>query len=393
MYELPDLRRQKIIRNPAELLRHLRSFHLDPKPSLGLWYFAPGGGRFHERYVPDLTIEQRLELAGKFAKKYGVRGVEAHYPAEVNEENLHLYKQLETAAGVRLAVAPFSHFYDKDFEFGSLSNPNPKIREKAVKIAVGCLKLVKAAGARCAISWPGIDGYTYPVGTFFPWMWDWFESAMAEALDQVPGVMVAIEPKPYEPAPNNIYRTTAEGILAAQRIEARLKNPENRRLLAEGRALVTLNPELGHVRMGFEDSAAAYSLCGVEGRLGHIHLNSQPEGNYDQDLNLGVVDWRQGEGVLWALKLMGYEGFYGIDINPERMPVETAVRLNVEALKIMAERVEALPHERLIECFLCPEKHRGEVEEILMAQYRLSLPVRSGAPSGAKAKKNRTKKN
>ena len=180
-----------------------------------------------------------------------------------------------------------------------MSSPYPEVRARALEIAVGGLELVRDTGASCAISWPGIDGYTYSTGTVFPWMWRTFEETLATAMDRVPGVRVAIEPKPYEPAPNNIYRTTAEGILAAQRIEARLEHAENRRLLADGHALVTLNPELGHVRMGYEDAAAAFAMVGMEGRLAHVHLNSQPLGNYDQDLNVGVVEWQQAEAMLW----------------------------------------------------------------------------------------------
>lgn len=364
MYKLRDLRYQKKIRKPADLLKHLKSFEIDLKVSVGIWYFAPSGGRFHDRYVPEKTIAERLEMAAELAK-YGVAGIEAHYPAEVNEENLHLYKKIEKESGIKLIGIPFSHFYDKDFEFGSLSNPYKKYRDKAIEIAIGGLKLVKSANAACAISWPGIDGYTYSMGTIFNWMWDRFEGAMAEAMDEVPCVRIAIEPKPYEPAPNNIYRTTSEGILAGQRIEKRLKNPENIKLIKDGHALVALNPEIGHVRMGYEDCPAIYSLVGMEGRLAHTHWNSQPLGNYDQDLNIGVVEWQQAEALLFVLKMMGYKEYFGIDINPERMPVQKAIEINTNVLKIMKERVDSLPYEKIIECTLDPNNNRGELEILL----------------------------
>ena len=366
VYKLKDLRYQKKIRSREELVKHMKSFRLNPKISVGIWYFTPGGGRFHDRYVPEKDIKERLKMAEDFAE-LGVTGIEAHYPAEVNFDNLDLFKDLEKKAGIKLVGVPFSHFFDKDFEFGSLSNPDPKIRDKAVKIAADGLKLVKEAGAGCAVSWPGIDGYTYPLGTNFYTMWNTFEEAMARAMDETPGVRVALEPKPYEPAPNNIYRTTAEGILAAQRIEAKLKNPENRKLLEQGQCLFGLNPEIGHVRMGGEDAACAYSLAGFEGRLAHTHFNSQPLGNYDQDLNVGVVEWQQAEALMYALKIMGYDEYFGVDINPERMPVKKAVEINVKAIKAMNERIEKLPHGKLIDCYFDPVKHRGEIEEILIA--------------------------
>lgn len=364
VYKLPDLRYQRRRRGKEELIKHMSEFKLDLKMSVGIWYFAPSGGRFHERYVPEKSVEERIEMAKGLAD-YGITGIEAHYPVEINFDNLDLYRELRKAAAIDVVGIGFSHFYEKEFEFGSLSNPYREVREKAIRIAVDGLRVVKEVGARFAISWPGIDGYTYSIGTVFPWMWENFEKSLAAAMDEVPGVRVALEPKPYEPAPNNMYRTTAEAILAAKRIEKRLKHPENRRLLEQGRALVGLNPEIGHVRMGYEDCAAAYSLVGMEGRLAHTHWNSQPLGNYDQDLNVGVVEWQQAEALMYVLHMMGYGEYLGIDINPERMPVEKAVEINTKVLRIMRDRVAMLPHDRIIECFLDPRSHRGELELIL----------------------------
>jgi xylose isomerase len=364
-YELADLRDQRLARDPEQMLKNLEG-DLELKFSVGIWYFTPGGGRFHERFVPEASVEERIEMAAGMAE-LGVTGIEAHYPAEVNEENADLYRRLRDEAGVRLVAVPFSHFFDRRFEFGGLSNPDPAVREHAKEIAVGALRLIHDLEAEVAISWPGMDGYRYLHGTPYMAMWDRFESTMAEAMDEVPGVRVAIEPKPYEPVANNIYRTTAEGILAAQRIEARLKHPGNRRLLEEGQALVGLNPETGHVKMGFEMLPAAFSLVAAEGRLAHTHWNSQPDGNYDQDNNVAVVNPQEAEATLYALWAVGYKGWFGIDINPESIPIEKAVELNIRGLEKMKERVARLPHQRILECHLRPAEHRGELEEILIA--------------------------
>ena len=366
-YELTDLRPQKTSVSVENMLRNLGR-ELEVNVTVGIWYFTPGGGRFHDRYVEKASIEQRIETARAMAR-FGVKGIEAHYPDEINEDNAHLYKQLEQDTGIRLVAVPFSHFYDKIFEFGSLSNPDPQIRKRATEIAVGGLKLVKELGADMAISWPGMDGYRYLHAKPFMLMWDLFEQTMAEAMDEVPGVRVAIEPKGYEPAANNIYRTTAEGILAAQRIEHKLQNPENRKLLGQGHALVGLNPEVGHVKMSFEILPAAYSLVMMEGRLAHTHWNSQPDGNYDQDNNIGVVNPYETEALFYTLWAYGYQQYFGIDINPENMPVQKAVEINIQALDKMRKRLGRLPHEQLIDCHLHPKEHRGELEQILIENW------------------------
>jgi xylose isomerase len=367
MYKLPDLRYQTTKHTPESLLKHMKEFKLQPKYSVGVWYFAPGGGRFHDRFVPEMKIEERLSVAAEM-KNIGVAAVEAHYPSEINWDNIDLYKNLKKETGICVAGVPFSHFYDKDFEFGALSNPNPEIRKKAIDIAIEAMKCAKEINAGAVISWPGMDGFMYDIGTIYPWMWQWYDEGISQAMDAVPGIRVALEPKPYEPAINNIFRTTAEGILAAHRIENLLQHETNKKLLKEGHTLFGLNPEFGHMRMGYEPAGSTYYLVGMEGRLAHTHWNSQPLGNYDQDLNVGVVDIQQSLAMLYSLKMLGYKEYYGIDINPEHMPVQTAVELNIKMINKLVAKVEKLPHEKIIECDLHPAQNRGELEKILMKE-------------------------
>jgi len=178
-------------------------------------------------------------------------------------------------------------------------------------------------------------------------------------------VRVAIEPKPYEPRGNNIYRNTANGILMARNVEALLKADKNRKILREGHALLGLNPEVGHVLMGHEELAYAFASIMREGRLFHTHWNSQPLGNYDQDLNVGVLGIDQTYAALLVLKMYGYRGLFGIDINPERMPVETALILNINALRSACMRVNGLDFDRLIEAMYNPQGNRGVIEDVM----------------------------
>jgi len=361
---LQDLRYQKTFRDKEEMLKHLKQFKLEIKPCVGMWYLSSGGSRFHESYGEKRTIEQCIELVGEMAE-YGVKAVEGHFGWEITAENLHLYKKLKEKTGIRISQIGPPTFHSKEFEFGTLSHPVGKVRESATKKLIEVLKLTKEADADACGLWPGIDGYTYPYGHPFYQMWENFEGALADAMDEVPGVMVRIEPKPYEPIPNNIYRTTADALLLARDIEARLKNPVNRKLLDEGCCLVGMQPEIGHIRMGYEDVPYVFSRICREGRMSHPHFNSQPLGNYDQDLNTGVVEWNQAEAGLLALKMAGFKEYIGIDINPERMPPEKAVRNNIRVLQIMNERIERLPYEKILDCYYDPEGTRGELEMIL----------------------------
>ncbi|HIE53361.1 MAG TPA: xylose isomerase [Armatimonadetes bacterium] len=367
---LRDLRGQAKRRTPGELVEHLKAFELDLKFSVGVWYFAPGGGRFHDRYVPDLTIEERLEKAASLAD-YGLKGLEAHYPNEVHEDNLHLYQQLARDAGIKLITIVPNLFYDAEFQFGSLSSPYESVRRIAIERTKVVLEMNQELDTEFSIVWPGIDGYENPFGIDLVAARDRFAEGLAEAMDAVPGVRVAEEPKPYEPRGRILYGTTPEGILLAEKVEGMLRNEENKRLLAEGHALVALNPEVGHVLMGYEDLPYAFSLVLEYGRLAHTHWNSQPLGNYDQDLNVGVISPEQTEAALYVLKMYGYEGYFGIDINPERMPVEQAIKNCMDALRAANDRINSLDHEAIIYATLHPQETAGWLEAYLIRQRAL----------------------
>ena len=119
---LPDLRSQAARRSPEQLLDHLKTFELDLRFSAGIWFFSPPLSRFHAKYQPDLPIEARLENAAGLAGD-GLCGLEAHYPKEVNEENLDLWKTFTAQTGIRLITVIPLLFWDEQFEWGSLSNP------------------------------------------------------------------------------------------------------------------------------------------------------------------------------------------------------------------------------------------------------------------------------
>ncbi len=362
---LRDLRPQSLRRTPDELVRHLETFELDLKFSAGVWFFSPPNSRFHDKYKPTLDIPARLDIAASL-KEYGLGAMEAHYPNEINQENLDLWKAFARDTGIKILTVIPLLFWDAQFEWGSLSNPIPEIRRNAIERVKGAARLNKELDTEFMIVWPGIDGYENAFGADLRAARDRFAEGMAEALDAVPGVRVAFEPKPYEPRGHILYGYTSEGILLGEKVERMLRHPENKKLLDEGHALVAMNPEVGHMLMGYEDLPYAYGLVMEYARLAHVHVNSQPLGNYDQDLNVGVISTEANEAMLYALKMYGYEGWFGIDINPERMPVETALQINMDALRAANDRINALDHEALLYASEHPDKARGWIEAYLV---------------------------
>jgi xylose isomerase len=46
------------------------------------------------------------------------------------------------------------------------------------------------------------------------------------------------------------------------------------------------------------------------------------------------------------------------------------VEINSSALRIMNDRINALPHEKILECYFDPKNHRGDLELILAESRR-----------------------
>ncbi|MEM6793781.1 MAG: TIM barrel protein [Acidobacteriota bacterium] len=372
-----DLRGQQEARTPEELVRHLESFELDLKFTAGIWFFSPADSRFHGKYKKDLDLEARLEIAASL-KPYGLMGLEAHYPNEINGENLEIWKAFSRDTGIALVTVIPLLFYDRQFEFGSLSNPLSGPRQAAIDRTRDSLQLAKELDADFCVVWAGIDGYENPFGIDMVAMRQRFASGLAEAMDAAPGMRIAFEPKPYEPRGRILYGLTPEGLLLAHQVESSLRAEENRRWLEEGHRLLCMNPEIGHLMMGFEDLPYALSWPLSEGRLAHTHWNSQPLGNYDQDLNVGVISPEQMEAGLYTLKMHGYTGLFGIDVNPERMPVDVALKNSIDALRAANDRIEGFDHAAIVEAAVNPDRHRGWLEGYLIRQR---APARSRLPS------------
>jgi len=367
-----DLRSQSTRRGTSEMLAHLQSFNLDLKFSAGIWFFSPAHSRFHAKYQPDRTIEQRLDIAATLADQ-GLGALEAHYPNEINEENVDLWKSFSRDTGIRLLTVIPLLFWDEQFEWGSLSSPLKAPRRNAIERMKGALRMNRQLDTDFAVVWPGIDGYENSFGLDFAAMRDRFADGLAEAMDAEPGVRIAFEPKPYEPRGRILFGTTPEGLLLGHQVESMLRAKENRRLLDEGHQLVCMNPEVGHVLMGFEDLAYAFSWPLSEARLAHSHWNSQPLGNYDQDLNVSTLSPEQTEALLYTLKMYGYRGWFGIDVNPVRMPVEVALRNSMDALRAGCDRINNLDHEAILFSHEHPDRARGWLEAHL---------IRARAPRG-----------
>ncbi len=112
---LVDLRSQATRRTPDQILAQLQIFELDLKFSAGIWYFSPAASRFHDKYGPDLTIEQRLSIAATLAGSRRL-AIERTIPARSTSRTIGTWQTFcHQQTGIRvLSVIP-QLFWDAAF--------------------------------------------------------------------------------------------------------------------------------------------------------------------------------------------------------------------------------------------------------------------------------------
>ena len=64
--------------------------------------------------------------------------------------------------------------------------------------------------------------------------------------------------------------------------------------------------------------------------------------------------------------MYSYKGYYGIDINPVRMPVQIGIKNSMDAIRAANDRVNSLDHESIMFANANPDKARSWLEAHLI---------------------------
>jgi L-rhamnose isomerase/sugar isomerase len=241
------------------------------------WGFANTGTRFGKylQAAAATTIEEKLDDAGQV---HGLTGV---CPTVALHVQWDLPDGLDSAdsvvvaasrAGVRPGSINPNVFQDQEYKHGSLGNPDPAVREKALAHCLASVAIGRRLESRDLSLWFA-DGSNYPGTASIRERKRWFEqglSAIHEAL--APDQRMLIEYKPFEPA---FYHTDiADWGMAL--LLARSAGPRARVLVDTGHHYASQNIE----------QIVAWLLD--EGMLGGFHFNDRRYA--DDDLTLGSID-------------------------------------------------------------------------------------------------------
>jgi L-rhamnose isomerase/sugar isomerase len=169
------------------------------------WGFANTGTRFGKFIQPAaaVTIDDKFSDAGQ------VHALTGACPKIALHVQWDLPKGLEDVAHVqrlaqRYGVQPGSInpnvFQDQEYKYGSLGNPDPAIRKRALDHILECIGIADTLGCRDIAPWFA-DGSNYPGTQSIRNRIGWFEDALKRIhAGLTPQQRLLIEYKPFEPA-------------------------------------------------------------------------------------------------------------------------------------------------------------------------------------------------
>lgn len=241
------------------------------------WGFANTGTRFGKFMQPAAatTLAEKLQDAAEVHRVTGCcPSVAVHvlwdFPKGLGSADESA--EIARRSGVRIGAINPNTFEEQEYKYGSLGNPDPAVRAKAMRHLVDSAEIGKRTGSRDVSLWFA-DGSNYPGTANIRDRKKWFEQGLTElhaALSDSQRMLV--EYKPFEPA---FYHTDI-GDWGMALLLAKAAGPKAKVLVDTGHHYQAQNIE----------QIVAWLLD--EGMLGGFHFNDRRYA--DDDLTLGSID-------------------------------------------------------------------------------------------------------
>jgi L-rhamnose isomerase/sugar isomerase len=166
------------------------------------WAYGNSGTRFKVFGTPGTprTVQEKISDAAQVHRYTGLAPVVAlHIPWDLTDDFKALRRFAEDV-GVRLGTVNSNTFQDDDYKLGSLTNADPKIRQKAVEHNLDCLEVMNQIGSRDLKIWLA-DGTNYPGQGDMRARQDWLAEGLAAIYEQLSDDQrLVLEYKFFEPA-------------------------------------------------------------------------------------------------------------------------------------------------------------------------------------------------
>jgi L-rhamnose isomerase / sugar isomerase len=238
------------------------------------WGYGDSGTRFgvFPQAARPRNVNERIEDAAEVNRLTGsASAVALHFPWDAVDDYDALRRHIESS-GLSVGAVNPNLFQDPDYKLGSVTNPDPRVRAKAVAHLLECLEIAAALGSSSQSLWFA-DGTNYPGQDDLRARRERMLACLAEVYAKLPaGQEMLVEYKFFEPA---FYATDIADWGSALLICQHLGE----------RANVLI--DLGHHAQGVNIEQIVAFLTEA-GRLGGFHFNNRKYA--DDDLIVGSVN-------------------------------------------------------------------------------------------------------
>src|ERR1700685_3198325 len=165
------------------------------------WAYGNSGTRFKVFGQPGVprTPQEKVEDAAQVHAYTGVApSVAVHIPWDKVDDYAGL-AAFATEHGVRIGTVNANVFQDDDYRLGSVCNPDPRVRRKALDHLLECIDIMDATGSRDLKLWFA-DGTNYPGQDDIRTRQDRLAEALAAIYQRLgPDQRMLLEDKLFEP--------------------------------------------------------------------------------------------------------------------------------------------------------------------------------------------------
>ncbi len=258
------------------------------------WGFANTGTRFGKFLQPAAatSIDEKLADAGEVHALTGVcPTVALHVLWDLpdGKGSASRIQELAASNGIRPGSINPNTFQDQEYKHGSLGNPDPEVRKRALDHLLDCVALANLLDSRDVSLWFA-DGSNYPGSANIRQRKKWFVDGLRATHNKLSREQrLLIEYKPFEPC---FYHTDIAD-WGMSLLLAREAGPQAKVLVDTGHHYASQNIE----------QIVAWLLS--EGMLGGFHFNDRRYA--DDDLTIGSIDPYQVFRIFHEITLYEWE--------------------------------------------------------------------------------------
>ncbi len=299
-----------------------------PRFGAGIWHFASYVDRYATAgYAPPVGLLEQIDRAGQVGS---LSVVDLNWPFVGFDGDLDDVRAALTRNGLS-AIAVTPEIYNAEYVRGSITNPDPVIRAKAIEVLHDSVSVAQALGCDYVKLWFGQDGWDYPFQVNHQRLWRDAIEALREVVGAHPDMRFVIEYKPREPRVRIVFPSAARTLLAIQEV---------------GLSNLGVLLDFGHSLYGQESPADAAQLCIDHDRLFAIDVNDNMRG-WDDDMVVGSVHLVETFEFFHTLRRNGWDGVWQLDQFPFREDSVEAARSGIRFLTAVHHALDLLDEEAL----------------------------------------------